>query len=713
MAASTGRRTAAGGGRPSALAAGAQRASGERARRRSTPLLAVPGVEVPGVEVPAVEVPAVPAPARGATATTAPRATTTAPAKAARPKAAPAKAATKAARPKAATTAAPGRAAAAKGAAAKAATAAGPAKAATKAASEADPTKAGTTPDSPDAPSASAPTAPRPAHRPRPTVSSGASKKATAQAGERRRRTHTGAGSTSGARTRGGTGGDRAARGGAGGPAPRTGSGTGASTGASTGSRSPGSALAAQAAPTTSAAATAAATTSAATTATHPTTDTDPTTTNAAAAGSTSATSTSVPGQRTEVPAPARTPAAPMPASEEPAAPRRRPSRAAVRARAVAAGSARPHLRLAEPPTAATVVKAIGTSTAVTSTAVTSTAVTSTAGASTTARSTALARRAPDPTLVPHGNTALPVPGVEELVRAGIAALRLAASGAGLSPEEVERRVAATLVYVRRRIEGEYTVDEFGYDEHFAENVVFPLLRPLYRRWFRVEVRGIENIPAQGGALVVANHSGTVAFDSLMVQLAVHDEHPRHRVMRALGADLVFSMPFVGALARRGGATLATNADAERLFERGEVVGVFPEGFKGIGKPFRERYKLQRFGRGGFVSAALKAGVPIIPTSVVGAEEIAPILGNLGSVARVLGVPYVPVTPTFPWLGPLGLVPLPSKWIIQFGAPIDTASHGSAAADDPMVVFDLTDQVRETIQQTLYSLLMQRRSVFF
>jgi 1-acyl-sn-glycerol-3-phosphate acyltransferase len=113
------------------------------------------------------------------------------------------------------------------------------------------------------------------------------------------------------------------------------------------------------------------------------------------------------------------------------------------------------------------------------------------------------------------------------------------------------------------------------------------------------------------------------------------------------------------------------------------------------------------------VSAALQAQVPIIPCSVVGAEEIAPIIGNMGTVARLFGLPYAPITPTFPWLGPLGLIPLPSKWIIEFGAPIPTDSHGPGAADDPMLVFDLTDQVRETIQQTLYTLLMQRRSVFF
>ncbi len=183
--------------------------------------------------------------------------------------------------------------------------------------------------------------------------------------------------------------------------------------------------------------------------------------------------------------------------------------------------------------------------------------------------------------------------------------------------------------------------------------------------------------------------------------------------LRPLGADLVFRLPVVGDLARKGGATLACNEDAERMLRGGELVGVWPEGFKGIGKPFSERYKLQRFGRGGFVSAALAAGVPIIPCSVVGAEEIYPILGNMGTLARLLGLPYAPVTPTFPWLGPLGMIPLPSKWIIEFGTPIETDGHDDGAAEDPMLVFDLTDQVRETIQQTLYTLLMQRRSVFF
>jgi 1-acyl-sn-glycerol-3-phosphate acyltransferase len=171
-------------------------------------------------------------------------------------------------------------------------------------------------------------------------------------------------------------------------------------------------------------------------------------------------------------------------------------------------------------------------------------------------------------------------------------------------------------------------------------------------------------------------------------------------------------MPVLGALARKHGGTLACNPDAERLLSDGELVGVWPEGFKGIGKPFRDRYKLQRFGRGGFVSAALRTGVPIIPCSIVGAEEIYPKIGELKSLARLLGAPYVPVTPLFPLLGPLGLIPLPSKWYIEFGEPVDTGGLGPAAADDPMVVFNLNDQVRETIQFTLYRLLSHRRNPF-
>ncbi len=289
--------------------------------------------------------------------------------------------------------------------------------------------------------------------------------------------------------------------------------------------------------------------------------------------------------------------------------------------------------------------------------------------------------------------------------------------GAGPAVSEApdwERRLAGGLAFLRRRLTGDYEVDDFGFDPDLTDHVLMPPLRPLYDTWFRVETRGLDNVPDTGAALVVANHSGTVPLDALMTSLALLDHHPAHRHLRMLAADLVFSLPVLAPLARKGGHTLACSADAERLLAAGELVGVWPEGFKGIGKPFRERYRLQRFGRGGFVAAALRTGAPIIPCSIVGAEETYPMIGDVRTLARLLGLPYLPVTPTFPLLGPLGLVPLPSKWIIEFGDPIETAElGGAAAADDPMLVFNLTDEVRETIQSTLYTLLMQRRSVFF
>ncbi len=242
--------------------------------------------------------------------------------------------------------------------------------------------------------------------------------------------------------------------------------------------------------------------------------------------------------------------------------------------------------------------------------------------------------------------------------------------------------------------------------------MLLPLLRPLYRYWFRVDTRGVENVPGDDAALVVANHSGTIPLDSLMTQVAVHDEHPNNRHLRMLGADLVFRLPIVADVARKSGTTLACNEDAERLLGSGHLVGVWPEGYKGIGKPFRERYQLRRFGRGGFVSAAIRAGAPIVPCSIVGAEEIYPMLGNIEPLARLLGLPYLPVTPTFPWLGPLGAVPLPSKWIIQFGEQVGTDEYGSAAAEDPMLVLDLTNRVRDTIQETLDALVAERGDAF-
>ncbi len=283
---------------------------------------------------------------------------------------------------------------------------------------------------------------------------------------------------------------------------------------------------------------------------------------------------------------------------------------------------------------------------------------------------------------------------------------------AGHLPEDAQRQLATGVAFLRRRLTGEYDVDVFGFDAELTEEILLPLIRPLYERWFRVDVTGVEHLPDEGAALVVANHSGTIALDSVMTQLAVHDEHPRNRHLRCLGGDIVFSLPFVGEMARKGGATLASPEDVDALLAAGELVGVWPEGYKGSGKRFSERYKLQRFGRGGFVSAAVRAQVPIVPCAIVGAEEIYPLIGDIPVLARLLRLPYFPVTPTFPWLGPLGLVPLPSKWLIEFGEPIPTDTYDPSEADDPMVVFELTDHVRDTIQRSVNELRERRGNVW-
>jgi len=279
-------------------------------------------------------------------------------------------------------------------------------------------------------------------------------------------------------------------------------------------------------------------------------------------------------------------------------------------------------------------------------------------------------------------------------------------------PSPLAMRVAELIALLERRRRGEFEIDDFGYDAELTDEVLLEPFRWLYRHWFRVQARDVANVPADGGAVVVANHSGTLALDSVMVSLAIHDEHPTGRVLRGLGGDLVFRTPFVGSVARAMGATLACTANADRLLSRGELLGVWPEGYKGVGKRYAERYRVQRFGRGGFVATALRHRAPIVPCAVVGGEETYPLLADVPVLARLFGLPYFPITPTFPWLGPLGAVPLPSRWIIAFGEPIPTHGFGPDAADDAGLVLDLTDQVRETIQAMLPRLLEERGSAF-
>ncbi len=286
-------------------------------------------------------------------------------------------------------------------------------------------------------------------------------------------------------------------------------------------------------------------------------------------------------------------------------------------------------------------------------------------------------------------------------------------SGAEAPLNELAQQVASVAGFLRKRVTGDYEVDEFGFDPHFNSAILRPLLRFFFRSWFRVEVSGIENLPSDGAALLVANHAGVLPLDGLMLSVAVHDEHPAQRDLRLLAADMVFDIPLIAEAARKAGHTMACTTDAQRLLASGELTAVFPEGYKGLGKRFEDRYRLQRFGRGGFVSAAIRSKAPIVPCSIIGSEEIYPMLTDVKLLARLFGLPYFPVTPLFPLAGPAGLVPLPSKWRIAFGEPIDTSDYAPGDADDPMITFELTDQVRETIQQTLYRLLAGRRNVFF
>lgn len=276
------------------------------------------------------------------------------------------------------------------------------------------------------------------------------------------------------------------------------------------------------------------------------------------------------------------------------------------------------------------------------------------------------------------------------------------------------QRLAGAAEFARRRFAGEYEVDEYGFDPDLNSAVLMPAALALYRHWFRVQARGLENVPESGAALIVANHSGVLPLDAIMLQAGIYADHPAGRNVRLLGADLVYMVPGLGSLARRSGHTRATPDEAQRLLDSGELVGVFPEGFKGTGKPFSDRYRLQRFGRGGFARTALQTSAPIVPCAIVGAEEIYPMIGNSEAVARALRLPYFPLTPLFPWLGPIGAVPLPSNWIIEFSPPVPTRGRPGAGSDEPDddAVADLADEVRDIIQARLDKLIVERGPAF-
>ena len=254
-------------------------------------------------------------------------------------------------------------------------------------------------------------------------------------------------------------------------------------------------------------------------------------------------------------------------------------------------------------------------------------------------------------------------------------------------------------------------IDEFGFDQRFLEPLE-PIAKWFHDNYFRVESQGLEHVPATGRALLVANHSGTLPYDGAMVVAAVRFQHQAQRRVRVLVEDFIYHLPFIGMFMSRVGAVRACQENALRLLENDEVTLVFPEGVKGIGKLYSKRYKLQRFGRGGAVRLAAAAQAPMVPVAIVGAEESMPLISKVSWLAKPLGLPYIPITPFFPLLGPLGLVPLPSKWLLEFGEPIRTDTYDAIEADDPMLVFNVTDQVREQIQQSLYRLLVKRPSAF-
>ena len=254
--------------------------------------------------------------------------------------------------------------------------------------------------------------------------------------------------------------------------------------------------------------------------------------------------------------------------------------------------------------------------------------------------------------------------------------------------------------------------DDFGLDPTFEQRVK-PVVEFLYRSYFRTTVEGIEHVPAEGRCIVVANHSGALPLDGLMLRAALRIEHKQKRDLRWLAEDFVYYLPFAGVFMNRVGAVRACPENAERLLEKESLVGVFPEGVHGIKKLFQERYRLQRFGRGGYIRLCLRMRAPIVPCAIIGAEESSPLLYRLEGLTELVGLPYFPITPTFPFLGPAGLLPAPTKWRIRFGEPINLDNYGPEAADDHVLVGRLSERVRSSIQAMLDSGLRERRSVWF
>jgi 1-acyl-sn-glycerol-3-phosphate acyltransferase len=256
-------------------------------------------------------------------------------------------------------------------------------------------------------------------------------------------------------------------------------------------------------------------------------------------------------------------------------------------------------------------------------------------------------------------------------------------------------------------------VDEFGHDPAYEAKFI-PFFDFLFKTYFRVEVEGTANIPSAGRCLIVGNHSGgPLPYNGIMLRTVLRREQANPRELRWLAEDFVFYLPFIGSAMNRLGAVRACQENAERLLAEERLVAVFPEGAKGIGKLYKDRYRLQRFGRGGFIRLCLRTQTPIVPCAIVGAEEANPMLYRVEYMAKTLGIPYLPITPTFPALGPLGLLPAPTKWRVVFGEPLDFDGYGPEAADDDILVGRLAERVRTTIQGMLDRMVAARKSVWF
>ena len=260
----------------------------------------------------------------------------------------------------------------------------------------------------------------------------------------------------------------------------------------------------------------------------------------------------------------------------------------------------------------------------------------------------------------------------------------------------------------------ERQVDDWGRSERVYQ-LMEPVLNFYYRYWFRVDVEGVEHVPAAGGALLASNHSGALPPDAPMIMQAVRNEHPAPRPLYMLGEHWFKGYPGVGMLANKIGMVAAHPANAHRLLrDEGRLVLVFPEGQKGTRKLFWQRYKLRRFGRGGFVKTAIRAGVPIVPIAVMGAEEAMPIFAHVPLLQRVTGLIYFPINHAFPHFGLLaGGMYLPAKFKIRFLEPVWFDRHGPDAADDVAFVQQVADDIRARIQDALNGMLGQRRSVWF